>query len=492
MIHPSRSLAPWLAGLLLTALPAAAVPFEAVYGPANTADQGARRVAPVRVCPTRGFIAVGTSNAGSVNSQVYVVRTDTLGTSLWENTYDLGGGQQDEGRALAELADGSGFVILGNNFSANWQTVLMKIDCSGNVVWTRNYRWSAFAPAMRGFDLIQTRYGDSAYGTAAGDLAVAGYVASGGNEDAFLFRTQVNGLLIWNRAYKLSGQERFNALTEATPSYGAPTGDLVAAGSVSVGTDSQALVARVDGNNGLYGGPNRCVSNYGNADDLQSFFSVIELQTAPYTGNIAFAGLTNGAAYSDDIYLLRTQANPCVPLLQGRLGDANQPQQIDREVALDLREVLQPLGVSAPPIGSLVLTGDVADVAFTISDVPLVAVQPGTFNLLFGRVFGSQLARTEVGFSLERIPNYQGPTINGYVIAGFSTSDREGLGDPRDLYLVATDANLETPCSQLYQPKLNILPWPVSYYDPTTYPPAISNPISVIRSGLLTSFPVCP
>lgn len=489
MFRDFRFYASALIGLCLAALPAAAVPFEGVYGPAATSDQGARRVKPVTLCPGGGFIAVGTTGQGAA-AQVYVVRTDAAGLSLWENAYDLGGGQQDEGRALAELSDGSGFVVLGNNVSSSWQTVLMKIDCSGNVVWTRNYRWSALAPAMRGFDLIETRYGDSNYGTSAGDLAVAGYVATGGNEDGFLLRTRSNGAMIWNRAYKLSSQERFNALTEATPSYGAPAGDLVAAGSINVGTDTQALVARVDGNSGLYGGPNRCVGNYGNADDLQSFFSVIELRLPPYTGQLAFGGLSNGLAYADDAYLVRTQANPCNPLLQGRLGDAN-PPQIDREIALDLRELLQPLAGGAPPVGSLVFTGDVADVAFTTSDVPLVAVDPGTFNLLFGQVFGSQLPAAEIGFSLERIPN-QGTVINGYVIAGSSNSDREAVGDPRDLYLVATDGQLDTTCGQPYQPILTILPWAPGYHDPTTYQPAISGTLSTIRSGLSTRYPVCP
>lgn len=495
MHHPRRSLAHLLLGtLLLGALPAAAQPFEAIYGPASSADQGARRVKPVSLCTGGGFIAVGTRNTGAASSQVYVVRTDSAGVSIWEYVYDLGSGSQDEGRALAELSDGSGFVILGNNFSgASWQTALMKINCSGTVVWTNIYRWPAFAPSIRGLDLIETRHGDSAQGTAPGDLAVAGYSTSGGNDDAFLLRTRSNGTPIWNRAYKLSGQERFNALTEATPSYGAPAGDFVAAGSLTVGTDSQALVARVNGNNGLFGGPNRCFSNYGNADDAQTFFSVIELQTAPYAGHLAFAGLTNGAAYSDDIYLLRTQANPCTPATQARLGDQNQPSQIDREVALDLREVLWPLASAGlPPVGSLMLTGDVADVPFTTADVPLVAVQPGNFNLLFGRIFGSQLPRTEVAFSLERIPTAPDGTIHGYVMAGFSTSDREGAGDPRDLYLVATDGNLDTACNSLYQPKLTSLPWPVTYNDPTTYQPATSSGISTTRSLLDTDFPVCP
>ncbi len=494
---PSR-FRPLLLGLLaagsLSALPAAAVPFEGVYGPPTSADQGARRVKPVRLCPVRGFIAVGTSDVGAINPQVYVVRTDIFGTTMWENVYNIGGGfaGQDEGRAIVELADGSGFVVLGNTWNASWSTALIKIDCNGNVVWTQRYSWTS-SSQMRGFDLIQTTTGDASQGTAAGDLAVAGYVSGATpNEDPFLLRTQVNGTLIWNRAYITTANDRFNALTEATPGFGV-TGDLVAVGSTVVGTDNQALVARVSGDNGLYGGPYRCVGHYGDTD-LQSFFSVVELRTAPYAGELVFAGLTSGAAYSDDIYLVRSQANPCVLLAQARLGDTGQPQQIDREIALDLREILQGLAPTPgmPPIGSLILTGDVADLAFTQSDVPLLAVDPANFNVILGRLFGTQLPGIEVGFSLERIPNYQGGQINGYVIAGLSSSDREGVGDPRDLYMVATDSLLDTPCSRIYKPVVTPLPWPAGHLDPQTYQPAVAASVSTGRSGLDTDYPVCP
>lgn len=494
MFQDFRSLAASALLLLLGALPVAAVPFEAVYGPDTKVDQGARRVKPVRLCPTRGFIAVGTSDLGAVNPQVYVIRTDTGGIRVWENVYNIGGGfaGQDEGRAIVELADGSGFVILANTFNASWSTALIKIDCNGNVVWTQRYSWTP-SSQMRGFDLIQTTTGDASHGTAAGDLAVAGYVSGATpNEDPFLFRTQVNGTLIWNRAYITDVDDRFNALTEATPGFGV-TGDLVAVGSTIVGTNDQGLVARVSGDDGLYGGPFRCVGHYGDGD-LQSFFSVVELRTAPHAGELVFAGLSNGAAYADDIYLVRSQANPCLLLAQARLGDTNQPQQIDREIALDLREILQPLSPSPgmPPIGSLALTGDVADLAFTQSDVPLLAVDPGNFNVLFGRLFGSQLSGTEVGFSLERIPNYQGGTINGYVIAGYSTSDPQGAADPRDLYLVATDSLLDTPCSRLYKPVVTPLTWPAGHLDPQTYQPATAVGVATGQSWLDTDDLICP
>ncbi len=481
-------------GLFLAAVPAAAVPFERVYGPANTADQGARRVLPVTACaPAGGFVAVGTTQVPGSTADVYVVRTDNAGNTgapYWERSYDLTGLQlEDEGRALVELPDGSGFVLLGNTLdAAAWSTVLMKIDCTGAPVWTRQYRAAVQGPTfknLRGFDLIRTTTGDPPT-VKAGDLAVAGY-ASPASDEPFLMRTSGAGALIWNKSYNLGGAARFSALTEASPATGTPVGDLVAVGSyVKTGSaDSQALAARASGRDGSVAAANQCFAFYGTSTTQDSFFSVVELKTAPLAGRLVMAGLTTSAATSDDIYLLRTQASPCLPLQQARYGGT------DREIALDLRELLTPMAIPAIPAGTLAVTGDRANVAFTASDVPLLFVNAGNFGILSGVVFGSQLPGVEVGYSLERIPPGVGAG-DGFVIAGFSTSDREAVGDPRDLYLIATNAFSTTGCNVDYVPLGQSLNWPNTVAAPTLRTHVWNGPLAPLSQPLSTSFPVCP
>ena len=471
-----------------SALPAMAQPFEVVYGPGTTSDQGARRVEPVNLvncpnAPVGGFISAGTTNLSAANSDVYVVRVKTNGNPLWERTYDLGGaGNRDEGRAIVELADGTGFVVLANTTAGGvYNTVLMKIDCLGAVVWNRVYRWSPTAANVRGIDLIQATTGDVAFGTAAGDLVVAGYATNTTpNDDAYLMRTKVNGALIWHRTYSTGVTEQFAALTEAAAPTGTPTKDLVAVGTlINTASNQQALAARVSGNNGAILGGNHCYGTYGDTD-IQSLFSVIELRSTGFAGDLVLAGLSNGAANSDDILLLRTKPSPCTPLAESRIGG------LRREVALDLREVLAPIGVTGVTVGDLAVTGDVADLPFTVSDVPLLFVAPTALNPLTGKLYGNHLPRVEVGTSLERIPG------NGFIISGFSTSDKAAIGDPRDLYLVASDFTASTGCDTTFFPPYVSLTWSPTVLTPTLASPFVSGTLNVPSTGISTAFPACP
>ncbi len=230
--------APLLLLAALAAAPAAAQPWEEVLGPPNTREQGEKRVAPVKFCSTDGYVSVGTHNVG-LATRAYVVRTKANANNIFEIAYDIGGdNQRDEGNAIVELADGTGFVVLGSTLqvlttgTTVWNIFLMKIDCNGMPVWTTRYAppvtvaWNLF-----GRDLVQAASGNAVAGTAPGDFLVAGFVdLSTSSSDAFLMRTKVNGAPIWNRRYHAGAAiERFFGLTEASPG-GAPTGDVVGVG----------------------------------------------------------------------------------------------------------------------------------------------------------------------------------------------------------------------------------------------------------------------
>src|SRR5687767_3527884 len=131
------------ASLSLPVPRASAQTFESVFGPPATVEQGARRVTPVRACPGGGFIAVGTASMNTASSNVYVVRTRPDGTRVFELTYDLGPNTLDQGVALAEAGDGSGFVIAGTTrllaAGATDDILLLKITCGGAPLWASAY-----------------------------------------------------------------------------------------------------------------------------------------------------------------------------------------------------------------------------------------------------------------------------------------------------------------------------------------------------------------
>lgn len=94
----------------------------------------------VSVTPDGGFLVVGsTTSFGAGGRDAYIIKTDSLGNELWNRTY--GGVLADEARSVANHPD-SGFVITGTteSFGAGYTDVyLIRIDQQGDSIWTRAY-----------------------------------------------------------------------------------------------------------------------------------------------------------------------------------------------------------------------------------------------------------------------------------------------------------------------------------------------------------------
>jgi hypothetical protein len=472
-----------IASTIVAAGTLTAQPFEDVFGRKDTVEQGARRVTPLRACG-EGFVAVGTTAASPSPTDIYLVVTRTDGTPLWEMRYDLYSGGLDRGAALAELTDGSGFVITGTtrrNTLTKPHVFLLKVRCDGKPLWARAYESGG---SEQGFDVVEAQTGDPAFGTSRGDLLVAGAAVTVHGRDALLFRTRPDGSLLWNFAYDHDGwNEQFRALTEAKgSSAGTGTGDVVAAGiAQKVGSPLMGYALRVNGNNGSYAfAPHNAVV-YPHADP-HLFESVVELRQGVFGGHLAFAGSANNAATSNDVTLLRTAADPAVPLAGTRIGDpAATPLGV--ESALDLHEVVNPLSIAGP--GDIAVTGRVGSTAGD-QDAFLLIADPNSLKpSALGHVYGDHASRRDWGVSVSDHPR-------GFVIAGTSESDFELAGDPSDLYLIGPDDNGKTGCSKDWQPRYDSFkPDPVRI-DPRQEP-AIDDPFVDVKFERLSDpFVNCP
>jgi hypothetical protein len=139
-----------------------------------------------------GYIIVGkTQSYGAGGNDVWLVRTDERGDTLWTRTF--GGPGYDEGRSVAQTPDG-GYVIAGhtNSFGAGGFDVwLIRTDGYGDSVWTRTFGGAA---GENGFSVQVTS--DSGY-------VITGYTSSygAGGFDVWLVRTDPNGDTMWTRAY---------------------------------------------------------------------------------------------------------------------------------------------------------------------------------------------------------------------------------------------------------------------------------------------------
>jgi hypothetical protein len=442
-----------------------------------------------------GFVSVSTSTAaGTTNSDVYVVRTTAAGAPLWERRYDLGPGAQDHGESIAVLAAGDGFVVAGSTQPgrAASDAFLMRLDCAGGILWLNAY---GGAWADGAFDVIEAQSGDAAFRTAAGDLVAAGFTTSPttGLTEAILFRVRPDGALVWQRRYDTAGAAtQFRALTEARAIAPALTGDIVAAGSfnrATSGLGEQGLAARVNGNSGLIGAAPQCVAHYGDAN-TQRFEAVAELRlTTSVLGHLVFGGVNNSAATSNDIYLVRTLANPCVPQQQQRIGDPTTGALGD-EWLFGLTEVSAAMpSPNIAPLGSLALTGFAGDASTPArdNDAFLVVADPITLIPAPGsaRLYGDFAARHDVGVSIVQ-------HSAGFTIAGATEADPQSVGDPLDLYLIHTDPNGQTTCDVSWSPKYIAPTYPAGRVLPVTTPFGTASTLPAEIAEPAAAFQACP
>jgi len=138
-----------------------------------------------------GYIITGyTSSYGAGRQDVYLVRTDALGDSVWTNSF--GGDLDDVGRAVIEIADG--YIIAGYTRSfgiGSCDILLIKTDTLGNKLWQETYGAEL---ADWGYDVEQT--------TDGGYIMVGKTNSSGaGAYDAFLVKTNALGNMSWQKTF---------------------------------------------------------------------------------------------------------------------------------------------------------------------------------------------------------------------------------------------------------------------------------------------------
>jgi len=139
-----------------------------------------------------GFIIVGyTQSYGAGSTDVYLIKTDSDGDTLWTNTY--GTGSSEIGNSVAQTTDG-GYIIVGSSdsFSLSEDILLIKTDSFGNVCWEQ------------GIDAGGTDYAKSVQQTFDGGYIIAGRIrqAFENNYDILLVRTDQFGNPLWIQAFE--------------------------------------------------------------------------------------------------------------------------------------------------------------------------------------------------------------------------------------------------------------------------------------------------
>jgi hypothetical protein len=231
-----------------------------------------------------GYIVAGYTRSFGDTTQVYLIKTNASGDTLWTRTY--GGANWDDGYFVRQTSDG-GYIIAGysNSFGTGIDEVyLIKTNASGDTLWTRTYG--------RG----TSDYAYSVQQTSDGGYIVAGQSWSGGSYDAWLIKTNSSGDTLWTRAYGGANGD-YGTSVQQTPDMGYIVAGFTASYGAG-GADVWLIKTNASGDTlwtRTYGGAN---GDYG--------YSVQQTQDGGYI----VAGYTQSfGAGGFDVYLVKTNAS---------------------------------------------------------------------------------------------------------------------------------------------------------------------------------------
>jgi hypothetical protein len=158
----------------------------------------------VRRTDDGGYVIAGYT--AQDNDDVHVVKTNPQGDLLWDRTY---GGSDSEGGASVQQTTDGGYIIAGDTKSfgaGNHDVYLVKTNASGDTLWTRTYG----GPASDG--------GASVQQTSDGGYIIAGSTGSfgAGGGDAYVIKTTASGDTIWTRTYGGTANDGAGAVQQTT------------------------------------------------------------------------------------------------------------------------------------------------------------------------------------------------------------------------------------------------------------------------------------
>ncbi len=153
-----------------------------------------------------GYILGGKINSEPGNPDFWLVKTDANGDSLWSCTY--GGSGAEYCWSVQQTTDG-GYILGGftDSYGAgNSDVWLVKTDGNGDTLWTRTFGGTSIDRC------------NSVQQTTDGGYILAGYTKSfgAGLEDFWLVKTDANGISLWSHTFGGSNRDECNSVQQTT------------------------------------------------------------------------------------------------------------------------------------------------------------------------------------------------------------------------------------------------------------------------------------
>jgi len=135
------------------------------------------------------IVAGSTSSYGAGNTDVYLVKVDSMGFPIWEMFF--GGFNNDVGKSVIQLAD-SGFVVAGftNSFGAGgYDAYLVRTDKKGTLIWQKT------------FGGLDWDFANDLVLASDGNIIVCGNTSSfgSGKRDGLILKYDLAGNLLWQK-----------------------------------------------------------------------------------------------------------------------------------------------------------------------------------------------------------------------------------------------------------------------------------------------------
>jgi len=232
------------------------------------------------------IIAAQTTSFGAGGYDFYLVKTDAFGEVLWTRVY--GGSENDMVFSVQQTSDG-GYIFAGFTYSfgaGSCDAYLMKTDALGDTLWTRTY---GGVEADCAYSVCQT---------SDGGYALAGNTSSfgAGGFDVYLVKTDAAGEMLWQQTYGGEGLDDSRSLELTSDG-----GYIIAGFTMSFGAafiDAYVVRTDADGNElwyRLFGGAGQDMG-----------FCVRETRDEGYAVGISTDSFGAGIL---DMYLVRTDSN---------------------------------------------------------------------------------------------------------------------------------------------------------------------------------------
>lgn len=231
------------------------------------------------VAPTSdgGFIFTGYTDAsGGLNADVMVVKMDSSGTILWQQTYSTS--RNDKTYAIQATTDG-GYIVAGSSIRPGLgleEPWVMKLDSAGAIEWQNVYTIS------------QEDYINSIEQTADG-----GFILAIANHPTVL-KLNADGMIAWQKQYSLFNNTRILSVRSNT------NGGYLVAGHTYVGSNRDGLILNLNDD-----GTIASQQTYGASDDSRDIDSFYTALSIPDGGFVALGDTQSAGGGFFDLWIVK-------------------------------------------------------------------------------------------------------------------------------------------------------------------------------------------